>query len=193
MRLCEWCSTALPVDAHVLKRYCSGSCRAARLRAAADADGRSRQWRDVTNERQRRKAEVSVCQQCGVSFQQTHKRRYCSRKCSNRAYALDRKTRPGYRQLQAERQRRRRAQKRTPTVERFMAEEIYERDGWRCHLCQRKVRRKVDPNHDMAPTIDHLTPLALGGEHSRANVATAHRICNSRKNFRGAGDQLALV
>lgn len=32
-----------------------------------------------------------------------------------------------------------------------------------------------------APTLDHVIPLAKGGEHSRANVRCAHFICNSRR------------
>ena len=42
-----------------------------------------------------------------------------------------------------------------------------------CHICHQ-------PGAD---TVDHLTPLAAGGEpHDPDNLAPAHRICNSRKN-----------
>jgi 5-methylcytosine-specific restriction endonuclease McrA len=49
--------------------------------------------------------------------------------------------------------------------------------------------------HSLAPTIDHLIPLARGGGDTPANVATAHFICNSIKSD-GAGrrgDQLAIM
>jgi len=80
-------------------------------------------------------------------------------------------------------------------VERFTEVEIFERDGWRCHICRRKVRRKprwpLDPER---ASLDHLWPLSRGGDHTRDNVACAHLACNMRKSARVAeGVQLLLV
>lgn len=61
---------------------------------------------------------------------------------------------------------------------------IFERDGWRCQLCRKPVRRTAVVPHPLAPTLDHIVPLAAGGLHEPANVQTAHFICNS---VRGAG------
>lgn len=33
--------------------------------------------------------------------------------------------------------------------------------------------------HPKAPTIDHIIPLAVGGDDTRANVQLAHFLCNS--------------
>ena len=44
----------------------------------------------------------------------------------------------------------------------------------------------------LAPTLDHLIPLSQGGLHVLANVATAHFICNSRKQAKACGEQLAI-
>jgi len=33
----------------------------------------------------------------------------------------------------------------------------------------------------LAPVIDHIVPLALGGEHAHYNVQAAHFMCNSEK------------
>jgi len=42
-----------------------------------------------------------------------------------------------------------------------------------CHIC----------HHPGADTLDHLIPLAAGGEpYDPDNLAPAHRVCNSRKN-----------
>jgi 5-methylcytosine-specific restriction endonuclease McrA len=46
--------------------------------------------------------------------------------------------------------------------------------------------------HPKAPTIDHILPIACGGNDTRANVQLAHFICNSRKGTRGS-QQLALA
>ncbi|WP_261949456.1 HNH endonuclease [Rhodococcus sp. T9N] len=70
---------------------------------------------------------------------------------------------------------------------------IFERDRWQCHICNTRVKRDMVVPHPLAPTIDHLIPLAAGGTHEPANVATAHFLCNSRKGDRGAGEQLALI
>ena len=41
-----------------------------------------------------------------------------------------------------------------------------------CHIC----------HHPGADTVDHLTPIAAGGDpHDPDNLAPAHRACNSRK------------
>jgi len=69
---------------------------------------------------------------------------------------------------------------------------IFERDGWRCHICGRKARRDVHHNHKLAPTIDHLVPVSQGGRDAADNVACAHRYCNLLKSDRGT-TQLLLV
>lgn len=78
-------------------------------------------------------------------------------------------------------------------LERFSLEEIAERDGWVCHLCRKKVNRALKHPHKASAAVDHLVPLAEGGDHTRANVALAHLLCNSRKGVRAAGEQLRLV
>lgn len=71
-------------------------------------------------------------------------------------------------------------------AERFTLNEIFARDGGVCHLCRKSVDR-VDA------TVDHLVPVALGGPHTRANVALAHRSCNSSKKTSPRGEQLRLL
>lgn len=72
---------------------------------------------------------------------------------------------------------------------------IYERDGWRCQLCKRKVNADLRVPHPMAATLDHIVPVSLGGDHSEANLQLAHLACNSRKRNKvnGTGEQLRLA
>lgn len=59
---------------------------------------------------------------------------------------------------------------------------VYERDAWTCHLCKEPVDRDADPMRDnLAPSLDHLTPASLGGSNDPTNLATAYRVCNSRR------------
>lgn len=47
--------------------------------------------------------------------------------------------------------------------------------------------------HPRSPVIDHIVPLALGGDDTRANVQLAHFLCNARKGVTAMGEQLALI
>ncbi len=68
-----------------------------------------------------------------------------------------------------------------------------ERDGWRCHLCSKKVAPVAGTAERMdGATVDHLIPIASGGTHTWGNVALAHRSCNLSRGTRGEV-QLRLV
>ena len=71
---------------------------------------------------------------------------------------------------------------------------VFERDGYRCHICGKKCRVNVEwSSHPLDPTIDHLIPISQGGPHTLANVATACFMCNSLKSNGSANDQLLLI
>lgn len=73
---------------------------------------------------------------------------------------------------------------------------IAERDGWRCHICKRAVRRKLGGQDRLAPSLDHLVPVsdprANRSYHSPEYLALAHKGCNSSLRDRGEF-QLYLV
>lgn len=66
------------------------------------------------------------------------------------------------------------ARKRGAFVEHIEPVVVLERDDGVCGICG----GDVDPTNFH---VDHVIPLALGGEHSYANVQTAHPLCNIRK------------
>ncbi|MGP3708498.1 HNH endonuclease [Gordonia paraffinivorans] len=124
------------------------------------------------------------CRVCGGVFTSSRGHVTCSDECSK----------ANLRKKRREMNKRRSYRKRgAGKCERFRSVEIFERDGYRCHICNRMTRPDADYLHPRYPTIDHLVPLAKGGDHTRANVATACRLCNSIKGDRLAGDQLALI
>lgn len=88
---------------------------------------------------------------------------------------------------------RRRAAKRGATTEKFTPLEIFERDGWRCGICGRKVGRDLAYPHPKSASLDHVEPLSRGGEHSRANARLAHLDCNVQRGNRGCDEQLLLI
>lgn len=75
----------------------------------------------------------------------------------------------------------RKARLRGNVRESFDPRKIFERDGWRCGICSKRVGRSYKWPHDRSATLDHIVPLARGGEHTRANVQLAHWECNWRK------------
>lgn len=61
-----------------------------------------------------------------------------------------------------------------PKVESVNRMKVWERDGGICGICGEVANR--DAFH-----VDHIVPIARGGEHSYANVQVAHPACNLRK------------
>lgn len=53
--------------------------------------------------------------------------------------------------------------------------EVYETYNGICAICEEPLKFR-----DM--TLDHITPLHLGGEHSYANIQPAHGLCNHLKD-----------
>jgi 5-methylcytosine-specific restriction endonuclease McrA len=62
-------------------------------------------------------------------------------------------------------------------------EEIFERDGWICGICNLPTLREdlQGGYHPMMPVLDHIVARAAGGDSTPENVQTAHHACNSFK------------
>jgi hypothetical protein len=61
---------------------------------------------------------------------------------------------------------------------------VYERDAYKCRYCEKQLTR-------FTATLDHVRPVAEGGDNSLENLVTACLGCNSRKHKRPVGDFLA--
>lgn len=118
------------------------------------------------------------CRRCGVTFVRRAGKvgAYCSLACNRRARKNVRKH----------------LKRAAAGGESFTLRQIAERDGWRCHLCGRKVPDRTYEARDKDPTLDHLVPVSDGGTHTRDNVALAHNRCNWERNV-GGEVQLRLV
>jgi len=86
----------------------------------------------------------------------------------------------------------RRALKRGATVKNFNPIKVLERDRYVCQNCGRKTRPDFNQWHPLYPNLDHIVPLSLGGDHSKANTQCLCRECNMTKHNTGKGDQLRL-
>jgi len=130
------------------------------------------------------KEEVAAYQKAWV---QTHQAEISAYRQSHKAEmaASDKAYRLAHYDAVLDRGSRRLARKRSVTIENVSRAVVYERDAGRCHICG----RKVNPNRWH---LEHLVPLARGGEHSYQNVAVSHPTCNLRK-YTKAGAQLRLL
>jgi endogenous inhibitor of DNA gyrase (YacG/DUF329 family) len=116
------------------------------------------------------------CRKCGATFapEYGNKRRiFCSPRCQH-AFKSSRD-----RRMRNHRSRAKAFGARV--IENFDPIEIHMRDGWTCGICLQPIARGAECPDPLSPSIDHIAPLSLGGDHSRANVRSAHFGCNSRR------------
>lgn len=115
-------------------------------------------YQQVTKQRKGFGLRPGRCGRCGLEFIGHGGRLYCSDKCGRRARG---------------------------DMPDISIESLGQRDGWRCHLCGKSVRREE-------ATRDHLLPRSLGGSNRATNLRLAHMMCNAKRGNRGPA-QLALV
>jgi hypothetical protein len=160
---CGWCGRPIVAKWRV---YCSIVCQ-----------------RNGTDARRRRARPISFadCVECGALFtQHAHKRRFCSPDCA-------------YRTSHRHQKATRKARQRAYPSEFISPRRVFARDGWVCQLCGKPTKRAVHVPDPLAPTLDHVVPLSLGGPHLYTNVQCAHFECNWRKGDQPMGEQLLLV
>lgn len=158
--------------------YCSSLCHSDAKRYANPSGlGSGRYALRVIKVRGQAKAKprlwyAGACKGCGASFvtDQPHQG-CCSKRCNQRRH-----------KKASKRMRRKHIQ---AAPERIHIYEIAERDGWRCHICERKVTRETW-------SLDHLVPISAGGPHTHDNVAIAHHRCNALRGAHGPA-QLRLT
>lgn len=87
----------------------------------------------------------------------------------------------------------RRATIRGRAHEPYLRTAIFDRDRWRCQLCGKRLKPSETYPHPDAATIDHVLPLAAGGDDVAANVQAACAHCNWHKQDLPMGEQLRLI
>lgn len=131
---------------------------------------RRRQYHDEYYELKERS-----CRVCGVSFvERSNRSAYCSDPCASVSYA----------EQNAVLTLRRRALLYDAWVEDVKPLTVYERDGWRCGICGDVILPFIRHPHPRSASVDHIVPLARGGEHSYVNCQASHLGCNCSKSDR---------
>ena len=88
--------------------------------------------------------------------------------------------------------RKRRALKINTYHEKYTDTYIFERDGWICGICGRKINKRLKHPNPLSKSIDHIVPLIKGGVDAPVNVQAAHLRCNLGKGVINKG-QLRLI
>ena len=166
--LCAWCGT-LALITKKSGRFCSHTC--------ADS-GKNAKGTDIILWRRPRVHipehttgtgfTAGKCKECGDYFVDRYQGRlYCSKRCKNRA------TRDRSMIWDSD------------WISRTDRIAIYERDDYVCHICSTPTDPESDPLSNAYPSLDHIIPTSLGGDHSPENLKTSHRWCNSIRGNRG--------
>ena len=129
----------------------------------------------VTRPREGYGARAGTCPECGQAFV-GHGRKFCSKRCSARVAHTQRRAR----------------ERGARTGERVYRRRVFERDGFRCHLCGKAMSMDAVAPHPLSPSLDHVVPLSKGGTHTYDNCRAAHLLCNSLRGNHGPA-QLAMV
>jgi hypothetical protein len=76
--------------------------------------------------------------------------------------------------------RRRARLKLASVVEEIHRHDVFDRDGWLCRHCGRKVSDTVGRGHPHKAIMAHIVALAAGGDHSWDNVCCLCHECNCK-------------
>lgn len=181
-RECAFAAMAAVPCSRIYAGYCvgCGSAFVARKKRLYCAKRCGVRWVSVA-------PEVKQCRCCGESYSPAftggRPSEYCSSSCLSLVQMATRRTS----------KLKRKAAKRAVTVETVDPIKVFDRDKWKCQLCGIKTPKAKRGTYDgNAPELDHIVPLAKGGEHSYRNTQCACRRCNGLKSDRPLG-QLRLI
>lgn len=173
---------AKPKDPGVIINYCvCGEIITPKHKYCDECRKESKRIRVREAAKQKHTANVKpkICKQCGTGFipeYGTKRRSFCSDICLLK-----------YSRKQGKRKRKA-VLKQVKHVA-YSDMYIFKRDKWICQICGKKVNPKYVGNHPLAPSIDHIIPISLGGADAPYNVQLAHRDCNRIKSNRLYNDR----
>lgn len=175
---CQRCSKQF--DAHPNTKWCA-ECKVELNREYGRINWRKYYKRPTHAKR--------TCANCGKWFTPDHGAQlYHSSQCAERAYKNDENAKKRQKEYM---QRRKQWSRKPPGGEKVYRARIFDRDNWTCQLCGKKVNKRLHWPNPMSATLDHIVPLANGGQHIPENCQLAHFMCNSTRSNVG-GAQLRL-
>jgi len=135
------------------------------------------------------------CAWCATKmFKHSPKTEHCSPICAQqRRVDLDGASVVGDYKTRKLTQCRRRRLRHALTWDGITDQQILDRDGWRCHICRKKINPRWTYPDKRSKSVDHVVPISQGGDDTAANKRAAHLGCNMARGVMGGGEQLALL
>lgn len=176
---CQYCGKIIEEGSHRANLYCSKKCATKGISARmtyhkrvederkAELLERYRQLMDEAEEIRNEIENGKVCKICGQYFVAKYKTQTCCSKECIRKNQNRNKDKRIYKNGEPDL---------TITLTR-----LYMRDKGICQCCGKYIDFDCDPNSDDYPSIDHIIPIAKGGEHQWDNVQLMCRRCNYLK------------
>ena len=204
LRLCWGCKSEFKrvlSSGHDIAKYCSKSCEithrkhvalevqaiyriALRRKNLERSISRCKKAASIATLKQARM--VRSCLDCGAQFTQRTNWGCPEKRCLSCIAELMKKNKRIAKGI-------RRARIRGAVYESIDPIKVFDRDGWRCHICKKLTdKSKRGTYDDRAPELDHVISLAQGGSHTWGNVACSCRACNSMKGAKSLG-QLSMA
>lgn len=184
---CFFCEATFKPKRAGRTKFCSRQCSYDWDRAKADARNRAVYRAYVP----RPAATVlRICQTgCGLPIYRyrQHKCHRCTEaaEAANKMRSKERAKRNG---TKAAARKARKLRLRGVTVETVNPLVVLGRDKWTCQMCGVRTPKRLRGTYeDNAPEVDHIVPIAEGGEHSYCNTQCACRKCNIAKSGQPKG------
>lgn len=140
------------------QKFCSGECRV-----------------DHNNEKQKEARPTRPCGDCGQPITRRTRRKLCE-ECRVEHAEAQRLRHIGHTH--------RRRLHPDARFEPFDPIVLFDKEGWICWVCDFPVSPDTKYPNPACPSVDHVTPLSLGGDHTLENSRLAHFSCNSRRGNR---------
>lgn len=191
-KICTKCGESKPLDAFSRNRG-KRDGRTNHCKTCANADRRRRYLlrKDQFQERSGTKSCVT-CHEAkpftayGRNFNNCDGYEHRCKPCMNARILARRKQRKSVdsayaAQFAAKRRRHRKRRERLLAQvkrEPYTREEIFERDGWVCGICDEPIDAALVSPDPKSASVDHIVPISRGGDDTPANVQAAHMKCN---------------
>lgn len=115
---------------------------------------------------------LKKCKRCGKIFVSSYGKEYCSEECRRKA------ANSRHDKSRSKDKRLKQCDVRDYSIS---IHKVYEKYHGICQICGEELSFDCDCNDDVHPSIDHIIPIAKGGNHTWDNVQLLCRRCNYLK------------
>lgn len=126
---------------------------------------------------------AAKCKSCGKEITQTYKncKKYCDICIKEKKKTASKKYKKRYAH---NRSHKKRAERFNVIYEKINRVKVFDSDNWTCQCCGKKTPKSLMKSfgHPDAPTLDHIKPISIGGDHLYYNLQLLCRECNTIKS-----------